>query len=360
MKSDNTTRLVLIALLVFISIMFFRMIHDMVMSLFMAAILAGLFNGLYRRLAAIFGRRRALAAVITELILVVAILLPLGAMTGLITAQAIKVSNTVGPWIRENLSEPDELTRRLQSLPFYDNIEPYRETILNKAGAVAGSVSGWLVNALGDATMGTVHFVFHFFVMLYALYFFLIHGRAVLDKILWYLPLEDREEQRMLSKFLSVTRATLKGTLMIGFLQGALGGLAFLVAGVHGWAFWAAVMVVLSVIPGLGTALVWIPAVVWMAMDGRWGMAIGQTLFFMLVVSTVDNFIRPRVVGRDTQMPDLLVFLSTLGGLTLFGAVGFVIGPIVGALFVTVWEIYGETFKDVLPEVGASRRRRDV
>ena len=104
--------------------------------------------------------------------------------------------------------------------------------------------------------MGTVHFVFLFFVMLYALYFFLTNGRAVLEKILWYLPLEDKDERRLLDKFISVTRATLKGTLLIGFVQGALGGLAFAVVGVDAWAFWAAVMMVLSAIPGLGVGIV--------------------------------------------------------------------------------------------------------
>ena len=83
-------------------------------------------------------------------------------------------------------------------------------------------------------------------------------------------------------------------------------------------------------------------------------MAIGMSLYFVVIVGTVDNFIRPRVVGRDTQMPELLVFLSTLGGLSLFGAVGFIIGPIIGALFLTVWEIYGEAFQDILPAVGGS------
>ena len=354
MTRENITRFVLILLVVFISAIFFRMIKGMVLALFMAAIMAGLSGGLYGRLQRLFRGRKPAAAVVTELILVFAIMVPLGGLAGLVTAQALKVGNNITPWIHENLAQPDELTLRLQSLPFYDQIEPYRDDLLRKAGELAGSVSAWLVNALSDATLGTVNFFFLFFVMLYSLYFFLTNGRAVLDKILWYLPLEDRDEQRMLGKFLSVTRATLKGTLLIGFIQGALGGAAFAIAGIDSWVFWAAVMMVLSIIPGLGTALIWIPAAVWLGMDGRWGAAITMGIYFVVVVGTVDNFIRPRIVGRDTQMSELLVFLSTLGGLTLFGALGFIIGPIVGALFVTVWEIYGEAFKDYLPAVGGA------
>ncbi|HOX26965.1 MAG TPA: AI-2E family transporter [Candidatus Krumholzibacteria bacterium] len=351
MSRETVNRIVLLALVIFISVMFVRMVKGFLLALLMAAILAGLLNRLYDRLTRVFRGRKALAAVTTEVLLVLLILIPLAGLVGLVTAQAIKVGGSVGPWIRDQLSQTDALTRRLEALPFYDQIAPYREEILTRVGSLAGSASNWLVGALGDATVGTVHFVFLFFVMIYALYFFLIHGRSALDRILWYLPLAHSDEQRMLARFLSVTRATLKGTGLIGLLQGTLGGLGFAVAGIESAAFWGAVMMLLSVIPGLGTAVVWVPAVVWFAMSGHWGAAIALSAYFVLVVGLVDNLLRPRVVGRDTQMPDLLVSLSTLGGLSLFGALGFIIGPIVGALFVTVWEIYGETFRDLLPNL---------
>ena len=354
MTRDTVSRLVLLALVLFISVVFVHMIRGMLMALLMAAIVAGLFAGPYRRLVDLFRGRRVLAAVVTEVLLVGLILVPLAGLAGLVTAQAIKVGRSVGPWIQENLARPDELSRRLEALPFYDRVAPYRDDILAKVGELAGSLSNWLVGALSDVTVGTVHFFFLFFVMLYAVYFFLLHGRAVLDRMLWYLPLEDRDEQRMLARFLSVTRATLKGTGLIGLLQGALGAAAFAAVGIPSWAFWGAVMMVLSAIPGLGVGVVWLPAAVWLAMDGHWGQAVGMTVYFLVVVGMVDNVIRPRVVGRDTQMPELLVFLSTLGGLSLFGALGFIIGPIIGALFVTVWEIYGEAFRDLLPSVRAS------
>ncbi len=351
MTRETVNRTVLLLLVVAISAVFLQMIRHLLMALLMAAILAGLLARPYARLTDLFRGRRAAAAVVTELLLVLGILLPLGGLAGLVTAQAIKVGKNVEPWIRENLARPDDLSHRLEALPFYDRLEPYRDDILQKAGQIAGSVSNWLVDAVGNATVGTVQFLFLFFVMLYALYFFLTNGRAVLERILYYLPLRDEDERRMLDRFLSVTRATLKGTGLIGLLQGALGAVAFMAVGIAAPVFWGAIMVILSVIPGLGVGLVWVPAAVWLAMDGRWLAAGGLVAWFVLVVGLVDNVIRPRVVGRDTQMSELLVFLSTLGGLSLFGALGLVIGPIVGALFVTVWEIYGEAFKDVLPAV---------
>ena len=118
----------------------------------------------------------------------------------------------------------------------------------------------------------------------------------------------------------------------------------------RGAAFWATVMAVLSIIPAIGTALVWIPAVIYLLMTGQVVAGIGLGLWCAAVVGSVDNVLRPRLVGGDTEMPDLLILLSTLGGLSMFGAVGLIIGPVIAGLFVTVWQIYGTTFQELLPK----------
>ena len=155
----------------------------------------------------------------------------------------------------------------------------------------------------------------------------------------------------MLDKFRSVARATLKGTAVIGILQGGLAGLAFAVVGIPSAIFWGTIMAVLSIVPGIGTALVWGPAVIILAAGGHWIRAIGLGVFCGVVVGSIDNVLRPRLVGKDTEMHDLLILFATLGGISFFGIVGFIIGPILAALFVTIWEIYGTAFKDVLPAV---------
>jgi predicted PurR-regulated permease PerM len=137
-------------------------------------------------------------------------------------------------------------------------------------------------------------------------------------------------------------------------MQGALAGAAFAVAGLHGAVFWGSVMTVLSIIPGVGAAIVWVPASVYLIVAGHVGAGILLAAFCAAVVGTVDNFLRPRLVGRDIKMHDLLILFSTLGGILLFGVVGFIIGPILAALFVTIWEIYGVVFRDDLPEVAAA------
>jgi predicted PurR-regulated permease PerM len=154
----------------------------------------------------------------------------------------------------------------------------------------------------------------------------------------------------MLEKFVSVTRATLKGTVLIGLVQGVLGGLAFWVVGIDGAIFWGTVMTVLSIIPGVGGALVWVPAAIILAATGAFWKALGLALFCSLVVGSVDNVLRPILVGRDTRMHELLIFFSTLGGLLAFGVMGFILGPILTALFLTAWEMFGVAFRAELQQ----------
>jgi predicted PurR-regulated permease PerM len=198
------------------------------------------------------------------------------------------------------------------------------------------------------ATQFTVQFILNLFVMLYALFFFLVGGRQIMARLLYLMPLSDAEESRLVAKGMSVTRATLKGTFIIGIIQGGLAGIAFAIAGIKGAAFWGTIMGVLSIIPGVGAALVWIPAVIWLLISGHTGAAIGLGAWCAIVVGTVDNLLRPRLVGSDTKMSDLTILVSTLGGLAMFGAVGIVIGPLIAGLASTVWDIYGVEFAAIL------------
>ena len=159
----------------------------------------------------------------------------------------------------------------------------------------------------------------------------------------------------MLARFTSITRATIKGTLVIGIILGALGGIAFRVAGIEGAALWGTIMTILSIIPGIGAPLVWVPVVIVLYANGQYVTATLLLVWCGAVVATIDNFLRPVLVGRDAQMPDLLILIGTLGGLFLFGPMGFIVGPIICGLFLTVWDIYGTTFKEVLPPVESFR-----
>ena len=353
MNRDTINKSVLLLVVIFISAIFLSMIRPYLMAIFLAGIFSSLLFPIYCRFERWFGGRRSLASITTLLLVIIFILLPLGGLMGIVTGQAIKVGHSVTPWVQKQIAEPDSLVSSLRSIPFFDQISPHRGLILKKAGELVGSISGFLINGLSSATLGTVNFIFMVLVLLYTMYFFLMDGRKLLVKILYYLPLEDRDEQQLLEKFTSVTRATLKGTAVIGILQGGLAGLAFAFVGIPSALFWSLIMVVLSIIPGIGTALVWGPAAIILGAGGSLAKAIGLVLFCALAVGSIDNVLRPKLVGKDTQMHELMIFLGTLGGIMMFGVVGFIIGPIVAALFVTVWEIYGVAFKSVLPEVKA-------
>jgi predicted PurR-regulated permease PerM len=287
------------------------------------------------------------------------VLVPLGTLLGLVTAEAIKVGNAIAPWIQNKLAQQDQFTVWLQSLPFYDRLAPYQDDLLTRAGQAVAFLSRLLIGSLSAATTGTLSFLFMMVVMLYAMYFFLGQGGQLVDRILYYLPMDDGEERVLLEKFRSVARATLRGSAVIGVMQGTLAGLAFAVVGIPSSIFWGAVMVVTSVIPPMGAGLVWVPAAIVLISGGHVVKGLALAGFCALIVGSIDNVLRPRLVGKDTELPDLLILLSTLGGVGMFGVMGLIIGPIVAALFVTVWEIYGRMFADTLPAWGPKRGRAD-
>jgi predicted PurR-regulated permease PerM len=359
MREDSVNKFVVILLVVFITAVFLSMIRSFLMAIFLSGIFAALTRPLHQRLEKLFHGRRGLASVLTLLLIIIVVLLPLAALTGVVTTQAIKVSQSAMPWVKTQINQPGARSDFLATLPYYDKIAPHSEVIMRKAGEMVGTVSQFLINNLSSATMGAVHFLFMLFTWLYTMYFFLMDGEKLLEKILYYLPLQDHDEQQMLERFTSVTRATLKGTAVIGLLQGGLAGLAFWAVGIPSSAFWGAIMVVLSIIPSVGTAVIWLPAAVILAFGGALVKAIGLLVFCALVVGSVDNLLRPILVGKDTQMHELMIFFGTLGGIFMFGVVGVIIGPIIAALFVTVWEIYGQAFKDILPDTGYVLRKRD-
>ena len=351
MQRTNINRAVVLLFALLVTAIFLSMIRQFLMAILLAGIFSSLANPLYRRLERWFGGRRAIASIVTLLLLVAGVLVPLGTLLGMVTAQAIEVGQAVTPWVEKQLSRPEGFSDLLASVPFYDRIQPHEKAILAKAGEMVGTVSKFLIDRLSSVTVMTIQFLFTIFILLYSMFFFLMDGDKLLKKILFYLPLEDTDERQLLEKFTKVTRATLKGTVVIGVLQGGLAGLAFAVVGIQGAVFWGTVMTVLSIIPGIGTALVWVPAAIVLAAAGHTLQAAGLAVFCAVVVGSIDNFLRPSLVGRDTQMHELLILFGTLGGIFMFGIVGFIIGPIIAALFTTVWEIYGAVFSDVLPPV---------
>jgi predicted PurR-regulated permease PerM len=343
-------RFFLLLMVVAISALFFTMIRQFLMTLLLAAIFSGLAYPLYRRLNKKFGQRKVLASSTTILVAILVVVIPLTALLGLIANEAYQVSIVVKPWIQEQLGQPSGLAERLPAwaVPWLDKLAPFQAQILEKTGEITGMAGNFLFKSLSATTKGTVSFFLQLFVMLYAMFFFLMDGPVLIQKVRSFLPLSESDKDLMEERFMSVTRATIKGTFAIGAIQGLLGGLGLAAAGIQGAIFWGAIMAVLSIIPGIGAAIVWVPAVIYLLVKGNLVAGVALLAWCAGVVGTVDNVLRPRLVGKDAKMPDLLILLSTLGGIVMFGAVGFILGPIVAALFLTIWDMYGAAFKDVL------------
>jgi len=351
MNKETVNKWTLLIVVFLISVVFLAMIRQFLLAIILAGIFSALSYPMYRKFEIRFGGRRMLASAITIILIIFVVLVPLSGLLGIIATQAVKIGSAAKPWVEQQFSKPGALSQFLQSLPFYETIEPYRNQIIAKAGEFVGSMSGFIIDKLSSATIGTVSIIIDIFIMLYCMFFFLIQGDKILKKILYYLPLKDHDERRILDKFTSVTRATLKGTLVIGVLQGGLAGLAFAVLGIPSAVFWGTIMAILSVIPSIGSALVWVPAAIYLSITGHPAKGIGLFIFCGAVVGSLDNLLRPILIGKDTQMHELMIFFGTLGGIIMFGVIGMIIGPIIAALFVTVWEIYGIAFQDVLPKV---------
>ncbi|MBO6784434.1 MAG: AI-2E family transporter [Alphaproteobacteria bacterium] len=294
--------------------------------------------------------RPAVASGLVIVIMLIAVGIPLLALGGLVASEALEISRAVSPWIQQQFRGGGALAFRIPDwFPFAAELEPYKTQILARLGEAAGGAGQFMFDSIRNISRGTFAVFLNLFVFLYAMFFFLMRGPELLDSALRYLPLDEPDREALIERGLTVTKATLKSILVIGVLQGLLVALAFAVLGLDGAAFWGTVVLILSAIPGLGSAIVWVPAAIYLfAIDQAWS-AVALIVWGALVVGLVDNILRPRMVGEEARIPDLLILLSILGGIAGFGVVGIVMGPILAAVFLTVLEIYRAVFADHLP-----------
>ncbi len=323
-------------------------LRGFLLTILVSALMAGLVYPVYCWLAARLGDRTHWAAGITLLLTFIVIVGPLLGIVSLVVSQAASITENIRPIVDRTINEPTYLDRVLRDLPGYDLVAPYREQIVTTAGNVVNSIGRFLMTSLGNTTRGTVSFLFHFVIALYTMFFLLLDGRGMLAAVLDHLPLHTSEKELLTDRFVSVTKATIKGTIIIGVIQGATAGLAFWAVGIPNAAFWTVVMAVLSILPLIGSALIWVPASIFLFATGAVTKAILLAAFCALIVGSIDNVLRPRLVGHDTKMHDIVILFSTLGGIAAFGPLGFIIGPVLAGLFVTGWQIFGLAYRDEL------------
>jgi len=340
-----------VLLLLFIALAgFIGMIREFLIALILAAIFSGLLHPFYRKLLYILKNRSALAAGTTLLITAFAFGLPLAGFTGLVTGEAIEITKKARPIVQEALDNNLSFTEKLPHwLPLKEELEPFNETIVKKASEAVSALGSWLVSSLSSATKGTVGFFISLFIMFYAMFYFLIHGPQTLRSLASLLPLSEEDRSEVMNRGLTVTRASLKGILIVGVIEGILVGLALWITGIEGPAFWGFVVFLLAAIPGLGASLIWLPAAAYLLFSGNTGSGIGLLVWGVIGVGMVDYLIRPWVVGSDAKLPDLVILISIFGGIVSFGPVGIIIGPVIAALLDTILTIYKKTFQHLLP-----------
>lgn len=347
-SSQYATRIGMLAVglaTIAISAVFIGMIWDFLIALFLAAVFSAMASPLYEKVLSVLGDKKGIAAAATLLILFICVLVPILALVYLAAIQAQELTTNIVSFVQRVDVEGVQFEAP-EWMPFGQELERAGTITTSKVGELAGSIAGFFVSAVSAVTKGTASFFLSLFILIYAMVFFLQEQTNVLAQLMHYSGLSPASQERLIERTISISRATIKGTLVIGVVQGALGGIGFAVTGIPGAAFWGAVIAVVSIIPGIGPPLILIPGVIYLFVTGEIAYAIGLALWTGLVVTTIDNLLRPALVGRDTQMHDLLILVSTLGGLAMFGAVGLIIGPVLAGLFVTIWEIFQETFGD--------------
>jgi len=357
MSSTVANRIFFGILLIIVTAAFLWLIRHFLQPIFWAVALAIVFYPVHRMLRDKFGARRSLAAAVSVIVIVLVVVLPLtaiiGAMAGEATGliQRITCDPTLPDCDKIDLSAAIAWAEQTQPLALEaaERVGIDREDLAGLQARLSDSavvVSQYLAARAVSLGQGTLRLAVYFFLMLYLLFFFLRDANGIIEALVRALPFGDERERHLLSRFAAVSRATIKGSLVVGIVQGFIGGVLFATVGIGAPVLWGVVMALLSVVPAVGPSLVWIPAAIILLVQGHIWSGLIVIAVGALVIGLVDNLLRPILVGRDTKMPDYLILLSTLGGLLAFGLAGVVIGPIIAAFFLSVWEMAEEEYTD--------------
>lgn len=339
----NMRSIFFFTIIVALSIAMQYLLKPFLYPIFWAAVIAIMFYPLHARMTKHLPR--GISLTITLASVVITILIPLAILSILLVNESIDLYQTVASQdIRGALDAAGEW---LQHTPFAPYVLDAKLNWPTYAAKFANATTGTIFGVLKNITQHSVRFVFMLFIMFYSLYYFLKDGKVILTRLMQLSPLGDKYEIMLYEKFTSTTRATLKSTIIVGGIQGTIGGLLFLFAGIEGALIWGTIMVVLAIIPAVGPPLVLIPAGIISLILGNFGAA-AVILVGSVVVSFIDNLIRPPLIGKDIQMHPLVVLFSTLGGIVVFGVSGFVIGPIIAALYTSVMSIYEHFYRSEL------------
>ena len=334
-------------LLLVVSILFALVLWPFFGAVLWAVVFAILFMRVNRRMGRRLGGRPNVASLLTLGMVIVLVILPLMLVGSMLVQEASGVMERV---------RSGELDFGRYAREVFDTLPGWITSVLDRFGltdfkAIQDRLTGAAAGDSGKAVAGTalavgqntLEFVVAFFVMLYVLYFLLRDGDDLMRRMKVAIPLAREHQDALIAKFGVVVRASVKGNVVVAILQGALGGLIFWILGVQAPLLWGVVMAILSLLPAVGTALVWGPVAIYFLATGAVVKGLVLLAYGILVIGLVDNVVRPILVGKDTKIPDWVILVTTLGGMAIFGVNGFLIGPLIAALFIACWDIFTES-----------------
>lgn len=332
-------------LLALITALFLYLIQPFFTPVFWACAIALLFHPVQTRLQARWQNRPNSIALATLLLCVVVVVIPVLLVLTSFVSEGARLYDK----IESGEIKPQAFLERLQTAvpalqQLLDRLGLDTTALIERASDATVAASSFVASHVLSVGQSTFQFFLNLALMLYLTFFLLRDGKHLAQLVSRALPLGDERERLLFAKFAEVTRATIKGNLVVALVQGALGGFIFWILGITAPVLWGVVMAVLSLIPAIGAGLVWLPFSLYLFSTGEIGPALILLVYGVLVIGLADNVLRPILVGRDTRLPDWLVLLSTLGGLVLFGINGFVLGPLISALFMVFWQIFSREY----------------
>lgn len=354
MQIKNLNTYFFIILMLCLGILSYLVFRPFFVAIFIAAIFAVLFNPFYKKMLKISKNNTTISSGLACLLVFFVIVLPFSFIISLITSEIISFSQIALDPESNIYPQITPILEEISQIPFIDNFiqDPKQllsdERITNAASQI-GQFSLKYASSFSQSIASTLGMIV---VMFFSLFYFFIDGKQIIQKTMSISPLANKYEEIIIKKFTSISRATIKGTLALGLIQGLMGGFAFLVTGVPSVTLWTILMIFLSIIPLVGAPVILFPASIIMLLTGN----IWQAIFLVIatiIVSGADNILRPKLVGKDIQMHPLLIFFATIGGISAFGIFGFIIGPVVIALFLTFIDIYELEFKSDLKKYNA-------
>ncbi|MFP3514928.1 AI-2E family transporter [Pseudomonas sp. SIMBA_077] len=350
MNETSLQRKMLLLLLAFVTIAFIWILIPFYGAIFWAVALGILFAPLQRKLLLKFKGRRNLATFTTLTACTLIAILPVIITTTLLVQEVATLYSDVQSGkinVALYVAQLQSLLPR-QALEWLDQLGlSSLDGISDKVAKGALEGSQFFATQVFNFGQSTFDLVVGFFIMLYLLYFFIRDGQSMVRLIRNAVPMAEQHKRLLQIKLRRVVRASVKGNLAVAVVQGALGGVIFWILGIQSSLFWAVLMMFLSLLPAVGAGIVWAPVAVYFFASGMIWQGVVLSLFGVFVIGMVDNVLRPILVGKDTKMPDFLILISTLGGMAIFGLNGFVIGPLIAALFLSSWGLFSGTRRKV-------------